>query len=211
LRHYPTRKRADFPRVLTGVNRLQTGVGGDAELSRGRNDPCWCGLRHRRHIGSRHGRSNAQVAPKANGTTASWKGCRRPAEPRRIVSRRDVDQCLSCMHRKGARAVLRGGGEPDLTSLPDVRHEGVAETVLLLKEVTTPAVLPAVCYRGVRPWQRGGTKPSGQRNLILRDGGPGVSRSRDCQHRGGWEPAVRGTVNPGEPLQASSQRPSQRC
>src|SRR5947209_4997445 len=33
-----------------------------------------------------------------------------------------------------------------------VRHEGVAETVLLFaKEVTTPAVLPAVCYRGVPP------------------------------------------------------------
>jgi hypothetical protein len=34
-----------------------------------------------------------------------------------------------------------------------VRHEGVAETVLLfVKEVTTPAVLPAVSYRGVRSW-----------------------------------------------------------
>src|SRR5262249_53283068 len=26
----------------------------------------------------------------------------------------------------------------------------------LREEVPTPAVLPAVCYRGVRPWQRGG-------------------------------------------------------
>jgi hypothetical protein len=34
-----------------------------------------------------------------------------------------------------------------------VRHEGVAETVLLfVKEVTTPAVLPAVSYRGVPSW-----------------------------------------------------------
>ena len=58
-----------------------------------------------------------------------------------------------------------------------VRHEGVAETVLLFwKEVTTPAVLPAVSYRGVRPGQRGGAKPSGQRILIPRDGSPGVSR-----------------------------------
>ena len=50
-----------------------------------------------------------------------------------------------------------------------VRHEGVAETVLLFwKEVTTPAVLPAVSYRGVRPWQRGGAEPPAQRTLILR-------------------------------------------
>jgi hypothetical protein len=34
-----------------------------------------------------------------------------------------------------------------------LRHEGVAETVLLFREeVTTPAVLPAVCYRGVLVW-----------------------------------------------------------
>src|SRR5436190_16956196 len=86
-----------------------------------------------------------------------------------------------------------------------VRHEGVAETVLLFwKEVTTPAVLPAVCYRGVLPWQRGGAKLSGQRILILRDGGESVSRRRDCQHQGGWGPAARGRVNPGEPPQASS-------
>src|SRR4051794_5293615 len=32
---------------------------------------------------------------------------------------RDVVQCLSCMRRKGARAVLRGGGAGDSTSLPD--------------------------------------------------------------------------------------------
>ena len=42
-----------------------------------------------------------------------------------------------------------------------VRHEGVAETVLLFwKEVTTPAVLPAVCYRGVLARQRAGAEPS---------------------------------------------------
>jgi hypothetical protein len=81
-----------------------------------------------------------------------------------------------------------------------VRHEGVAETVLLfIKEVTTPAVLPAVSYRGVRPWQRGGAEPSAQRTLILPDGGQGVSQGRDCQHQGGWGPGGRGMVNPGEP------------
>src|SRR5262250_955797 len=67
-----------------------------------------------------------------------------------------------------------------------VRHEGVAETVLLFREeVTTPAVLPAVCYRGVRPWQRGGAEPSAQRILTLRGGSRGASRRGDCQHQGG--------------------------
>jgi hypothetical protein len=62
-----------------------------------------------------------------------------------------------------------------------VRHEGVAETVLLfIREVTTPAVLPAVSYRGARPWQRGGAEPSAQRTLILPDGGQGMSQGRDC-------------------------------
>src|SRR5437763_14461078 len=108
-----------------------------------------------------------------------------------------------------SRSLGRGG---PLSLVVRVRHEGVAETVLLFaKEVTTPAVLPAVSSRGVRPWQRGGAKPSAQRTLILRDGSPGVSRSCDCQHQGGWGPGVRGTANPGEPPQAPSQRTSPRC
>src|SRR5205823_2840490 len=38
-----------------------------------------------------------------------------------------------------------------------VRHDGIARSVLLFqKEVTTPAVLPAVPYRGVRRRQRRG-------------------------------------------------------
>ena len=76
------------------------------------------------HLVSRHCRSNAQVDPKSKEATASRKGCRRPAEPRRVVSRRDVVQCLSCMHRKGARAVLRGGGAGDSASLPDRQGKG---------------------------------------------------------------------------------------
>jgi len=113
---------------------------------------------------------------------------------------------------KGACTVLRGRGDSNVSLLPDVRHEGVAETVLLFwKEVTTPVVLPTVCYRGVRPWQRGGAKPSAERILILRDGGESVSRRRDCQHQGSWGPAGRGMVNSGEPPQASSHRTSQRC
>src|SRR5262249_70583 len=38
--------------------------------------------------------------------------------------------------------------------------------VALREEMTPPAVLPAVCYRGVRPWQGGGAKASAQRTLI---------------------------------------------
>ena len=83
--------------------------------------------------------------------------------------------------------------------------------MLFGKEVTTPAVLPAVSYRGVRPWQRGGAEPSAQRTLTPRGGSQGASRNCDCQHQGGWGPAARGTVNPGEPPQASSHRTSQRC
>src|SRR5262249_51508180 len=66
----------------------------------GRNDLSWCYSRHRSHLGSRHGRSNAQVDPKAIGATVSRKGCRRPVEPDRVVSRRGVVRCLSCLHRK---------------------------------------------------------------------------------------------------------------
>src|SRR4051812_571454 len=102
----------------------------------------------------------------------------------------------------GSAASLR---PPHESLVVRLRHEGVAETVLRFREeVTTPAVLPAVCYRGVRPWQRGGAEPSGQRTLIPRDGDRSASQGRDCQHQGGWGPAARGTVNPGEPPQAPS-------
>jgi len=78
-------------------------------------------------LGSRPCRSNVQVDPKANGATASRKGCRGPAELRPVVSRRGVVQCLSCMRRNGARAVLRGGGAGDSTSLPDIEGESSTE------------------------------------------------------------------------------------
>src|SRR5262249_40930150 len=110
------------------------------------------------------------------------------------------------------RGALRSQRDRQLNSFVRVRHEGVAVTVLLFaKEVTTPAVLPAVCYRGVRPWQRGGAKPSGQRILTLRGGSRGASRRCDYQHQGGRGPAARGMVNPGEPPPASLQRTGQRC
>src|SRR5262247_3275403 len=101
---------------------------------RGRKDPCWCSSRHRRHLGSRLCRSSAQVRPKTNGETASRKGCRRPAEPNRVVSRRDVVRCLSCLHRKVPEQFLGEGvrvTEPpyptqkakagDVTALPRMR------------------------------------------------------------------------------------------
>ena len=115
MRHHPARKRADFPRVLTAVNRQPTGSGGKAELTRAATPV----VRPSPIFGRRLCRSTVQVDPKANGATASRKGCRGPAELRPIVSRRGVVQCLSCMRRNGARAVLRGGGAGDSTSLPD--------------------------------------------------------------------------------------------
>src|SRR4051812_25730899 len=73
-----------------------------------------------------------------------------------------------------------------------VRHEGIARGVLLFrKEVTTPAVLPAAPYRGVRRRQRRGAKPSGQRILIREDGDRSASRDRDGRRRGGRGPGAR--------------------
>jgi hypothetical protein len=66
-------------------------------------------------FGSRPCRSNAQGDPKANGATASRKGCRRTAEPGRVVSRRDVVRCLSCLHRKVPEQFL---GEGVLATAP---------------------------------------------------------------------------------------------
>jgi hypothetical protein len=119
LGHHPARKRADFPRVLTDGNRQPTGSGGKADRSRVVTPV----VRPPPSFGSRPCRSTVQVDPKANGATASRKRCRGPAEPRPIGSRRDVVQCLSCMCRNGTRAVLRGGGAGDSTSLPDSKEE----------------------------------------------------------------------------------------
>jgi hypothetical protein len=97
---------------------------------------------------------------------------------------------LELYEAKVSRTVLRGREGSNPLLLPGLRHEGVAETVLHIREeVTTPVVLPAVCYRGVRSWQRGGAKPSAQRTLILRGGSKSASRCCDCQHQGGWGPA----------------------
>src|SRR5262249_53916628 len=86
------------------------------------------------------------------------------------------------------------------------------ETVVLFREeVTTPAVLPAVCDRGVLAWQRAGAKPSGQRTLTRKGGSRSASRCCDCQPPGGRGPAARGTANPGEVPPAPSPRTSQRC
>src|ERR1700722_10089099 len=91
---------------------------------RDRKGPCWCCCHHRSHLGSRHCRSNAQVEPNANGATASRKGCRRPAEPCRIVSRRDVARCLSCLHRKVPEQFLGEGAL--VTASPYPTQQGKA-------------------------------------------------------------------------------------
>ncbi len=50
-----------------------------------------------------------RLVPRPMGATASWKGCRRTAEPDRVVPRRDVVQCLSCMRRKAPVQFLGEG------------------------------------------------------------------------------------------------------
>jgi hypothetical protein len=51
-----------------------------------------------------------------------------------------------------AHSAVAGGAAGPVSSGVRVRHEGVAGTVLLFREeVPTPAVLPAVCSRGMRP------------------------------------------------------------
>jgi hypothetical protein len=94
---------------------------------------------------------------------------------------------------------IRASNIPERTSRSGATRGCRGNCVALREEVTTPAVLPAVSYRGVRPWQRGGAEPSAQRIRTLRDGSSGASQRCDCQHQGGWGPGARGRVNPGEP------------
>ena len=61
------------------------------------------------------------------------------------------------------------------------------------KEVTTPAVLPAILYRGVRRRQRRGAKPSGQR-ILTREDGDRRPASRDCRPRAPRRSGTRGAV-----------------
>ena len=89
--------------------------------------------------------------------TALWA-----AGPRRLPAREGRLQ-TRLMRQRGRH----DGGSQCRSVIDRVRHEGIARSVLLFqKEVTTPAVLPAVPYRGVRRRQRRGAKPSGQRILI---------------------------------------------
>jgi len=66
LRHYPTRKGADFPLVLAHENRQPTGAGSDADRSAGPQWPSLVLLPPPTHFGSRLCRSIVQVALKAN-------------------------------------------------------------------------------------------------------------------------------------------------
>jgi hypothetical protein len=71
---------------------------------RGRNGRCWYGFRHRCHLGSRHGHSNVQVGPKANGATACLPKVRWPL--------------LEPYDGKLSRTVLGGRGGSNASSLP---------------------------------------------------------------------------------------------
>jgi hypothetical protein len=79
--------------VLADGNRQPTGLGGKADQTRAATPV----VRPPPIFGRRLCRSTVQVDPKANGETASRKGCRGPAEPNPVVSRRGVVQCLSRM------------------------------------------------------------------------------------------------------------------
>src|SRR5262245_42958231 len=83
--------------------------------------------------------------------------------PSRLVY---IDHTSRPGRHDGVPKVGNSSAGPAAELVVRVRHEGVAETVVLFgKEVTLPAVPPAVPYRGVRPWQRGRAEPSGQRIL----------------------------------------------
>jgi hypothetical protein len=101
---------------------------------RGRKGLCWCSCRHRLHFGSRLCPSIVQVAFKANAGN-------------RVLS--EVRWPMLELHAwKHARAVLRGGGEGDLTSLPDPSECVTAEERASL-EPTLMAV-SQLCLRGQR-------------------------------------------------------------
>src|SRR5258707_359102 len=59
--------------------------------------------------------------PRPRGATVSRKGCRRTAEPRRVVSRRDVVRGLNCLHRKVPEQFLGGGGTAMCLRYPSVK------------------------------------------------------------------------------------------
>ena len=99
------------------------------------------------HFGSRHCRSNAQVNPKAKGATASRKGCRRTAEPRRIVSRRDVVRCLSCIQGNLSVQFL-GGGRPAMAS----RYPTVWEVEGPLSAISVVKGAKGLSLMGFRRW-----------------------------------------------------------
>jgi len=114
----PRRKPADFPLVLAYVNREQTDlrkqcryVGGSVMLLAGAASDGSV-------VGSRAVTYRSSSRPMR--TTACFSGVRWPM--------------LEPYASKGARTVLRGGGSGDRASLPDVRHEAVAVTVMLSPE-----------------------------------------------------------------------------
>jgi hypothetical protein len=121
----PPRKRADFPVVSAGVKCQSTGAGSDADMSAGVQCPIAGATAAIRVISvAGPAASNAQVDPKTNGATAVRKGCRRPAEPCRIVSRRAVVRGLSRMKRKFHVRFLGEGVAATPLSYPALRTPG---------------------------------------------------------------------------------------
>jgi len=97
------RKPADFPLVLVYVNHWQTDLRRQSRNVSGVQTSCWCGLRRFR---CRLQRSNVEMR----------------SSKERIACHTVRFPMLEPYAGKLARPVLRGGGEGDLTSLPDRRR-----------------------------------------------------------------------------------------
>src|SRR5262249_46745536 len=127
----------------------------------------------------------SRLTPKPIGATASRKRCRGPAELDPVVSRRDVVQCLSCMRRNGARAVLRGGGAGDSTSLPDRGVEPPRQDHPPRKRADFPRVSR---HETVRTTGSGGRADDG--SLAAGAASGGFRSSAPDQYRAGGAPAL---------------------
>jgi hypothetical protein len=195
LRHHPTRKGADFPRVSAGVRRQATGAGGVAELS----------ARSQRPLLVRP--PPPQIISVAGTAVVTLRWTPRPMGPPRPVEevssaggavpgRISQGRCprLEPYEAKVSRTVLRGREGSNPLLLPD-HLTGAASRFFVLQclvaapagergrsgatrgcrcycralfGVTRPAVLPAVSYWDMRHGR--GVKLPAQRNLLLRGG-----------------------------------------
>src|SRR5947209_11640019 len=88
-------------------------------------------------------------APRPRGERVPSKGCRRPAEPRPVVSRRDVVRGLSCLHRK-VRGQFLGGRRPAMASgYPTLGGHTVSQAIITAVIGAMASIIAAILgYRG---------------------------------------------------------------